>query len=62
VLQLFGEAKDNREIAGQLHLSPKTVETHRINLMRKLKLKNAAELMRFALQYAAKESSGLLGD
>jgi DNA-binding NarL/FixJ family response regulator len=38
------------------------VETHRINLMRKLKLKNAAELMRFALQYAAKESSGLLGD
>ena len=62
VLQLFGEAKDNREIAGQLYLSPKTVETHRINLMRKLKLKNAAELMRFALQYAAKESSGLLGD
>ena len=58
VFQLLGEARSNREIAQQLHLSPKTVETHRMNLMRKLKLKSAAELLRFALQYAEKEASG----
>lgn len=60
ILQLIGEAKSNREMAGQLHLSPKTVETHRTNLMRKLKLKSAAELLRFALQYAEKNSAELL--
>jgi DNA-binding NarL/FixJ family response regulator len=60
VLLLFGEAKSNREIAEQLHLSPKTVETHRMNLMRKLKLKSAAELLRFALQYVEGEAAGLL--
>lgn len=60
ILQLLGEAKTNREMAAQLSLSPKTVETHRMNLMRKLKLRNAAELLRFALQYAEPESSGLI--
>ena len=45
-------------MAEQLHLSQKTVETHRVNLMRKLKLKNAGELLRFALQYVEKEASG----
>jgi len=58
VLQLIGEVKTNREMAEQLHLSQKTVETHRVHLMRKLKLKNAAELLRFALQYVEKEASG----
>ena len=58
IFQLLGEARSNREIADQLHLSPKTVETHRMNLLRKLKLKTAAELLRFALQYVEKESSG----
>ncbi len=58
VFQLIGEAKSNREIGEQLHLSPKTVETHRMSLARKLKLKSAAELLRFALQYVEKEASG----
>ncbi len=58
ILQLLGEAKTNREIAEQLHLSPKTVETHRLNLMRKLKLRNLAELVRFALERAMKEAAG----
>jgi DNA-binding NarL/FixJ family response regulator len=61
IFQLFGEAKSNREIAEQLHLSPKTVETHRMNLTRKLKVKTPAELLRLALQYTAKECSGRLG-
>jgi DNA-binding NarL/FixJ family response regulator len=58
IIQLLGEAKSNREIADQLHLSIKTVEAHRMNLMRKLKLKNLPELLRFALQYFEKEASG----
>jgi DNA-binding NarL/FixJ family response regulator len=58
VLQLVGEVKSTREMAEQLHLSQKTVETHRVNLMRKLKLKNATELLRFALQYVEREASG----
>jgi DNA-binding NarL/FixJ family response regulator len=61
VFQLLGEAKSNREIAEQMHLSPKTVQTHRMHLMRKLKVKSAAELLRFALQYVEKEASGELG-
>ncbi len=58
VLQLLGEAKSNGEIATQLHLSIKTVQTHRMNLAGKLKIKSAAELLRFALQYVEKEASG----
>lgn len=54
ILQLLGEAKSNGEIARQLRLSIKTVQTHRINLAHKLKIHSAAELLRFALQYAEK--------
>jgi DNA-binding NarL/FixJ family response regulator len=60
VFQLIGEAKSNREIAEQLHLSLKTVETHRLSVMRKLKLKTQPELLRIALQYTEKEASGNL--
>lgn len=58
VFQLIGEAKSNREIAEQLHLSAKTVETHRMSLMRKLRLKSTAEVLRFALQYVEKGAAG----
>ena len=37
-----------REIADKLYISPKTVENHRSNLMRKLDLHNAVELVRYA--------------
>jgi DNA-binding NarL/FixJ family response regulator len=58
VFQLLGEVRSNREIAAQLHLSPKTVETHRLNLRRKLNARNTAELIRFALQYTESEVAG----
>jgi len=58
IFQLLGEAKSNREIADQLHLSAKTVGSHRMNITLKLKLKNSAELMRHALHYAEKEAFG----
>ena len=60
VLQLVGEAKSNREIAERLHLSHKTVETHRLNMMHKLKLRTSAKLLRFAMQFVEKDASGSL--
>jgi len=58
ILPFIGQAKSNREIAEELRLSPKTVETHRLNLMSKLKLKNRSELLRFALRYVECEGAG----
>lgn len=48
VLKLVAEGKRNREIAILLSLSIKTVETHRLNLMRKLDAHNGAELSTWA--------------
>ncbi|WP_293235541.1 two component system response regulator [Paludibacterium sp.] len=48
VLKLIAEGRRNREIAEQLSVSIKTVETHRFNLMRKLDAHNAAELSTWA--------------
>ncbi|SEW27569.1 LuxR family transcriptional regulator [Luteibacter sp. 329MFSha] len=41
--------KLNKVIAGELHISPKTVELHRANLMAKLRVHNAVELARAVL-------------
>jgi DNA-binding NarL/FixJ family response regulator len=51
VERLIGKGKDVREIAKLLHLSPKTVETHRSHIKDKLDLKNSREVARFALQW-----------
>lgn len=48
VLKLIAEGKRNREVAECLTISLKTVETHRLNLMRKLDAHNAAELSNWA--------------
>jgi two-component system response regulator NreC len=50
VLQLAAEGLSNPEIAGRLSISPRTVETHRANLMRKLGLKTQTDLIRYALK------------
>jgi DNA-binding NarL/FixJ family response regulator len=50
VLLLTSEGHSRSQIAEQLQISPRTVETHRANLMRKLKLRNRAELVRYALE------------
>ena len=52
VFQLLGAAYSPREIAEQFHLSRKTVETHCEKIKHKLSLNNAAELKRFARQWA----------
>ncbi|HXE42133.1 MAG TPA: response regulator transcription factor [Candidatus Baltobacteraceae bacterium] len=51
VFRLIGEGKGSREIAEKLHLSVKTVEVHRANIKKKLKLKSATELIRQAVQW-----------
>jgi DNA-binding NarL/FixJ family response regulator len=51
VLELIGKGNDMRQIAKVLHLSPKTVETHRSHIKDKLDLKNSREVARFALQW-----------
>ena len=50
VLHLAAEGHSNAEIAKTLSISPRTVETHRANLMRKLNLQNQTDLIRFALK------------
>jgi len=48
VMRLLAEGFAVKEIAEKLYISPKTVENHRSNLMRKLGLRNAIELARYA--------------
>lgn len=52
VFELMGRGFGTREIADRLHLSVKTVASHRENLKRKLKVKTIQELLRFAIAYA----------
>ena len=50
VLQLVAEGKTTREIAELLHLSARTVETHRQNIMNKLDKPTLADLIKYALR------------
>lgn len=49
VLQLAAQGNSNPDISEKLGISPRTVETHRANLMRKLSLKNQTDLVRYAI-------------
>jgi two-component system, NarL family, response regulator NreC len=51
ILQLTAEGCTSAEIATRLYISPRTVETHRTNLMRKLELHNHAQLIQYAIQH-----------
>jgi DNA-binding NarL/FixJ family response regulator len=50
IIQLLAEGNSTKEIASQLDLSVKTVETHRSNLMRKLNLHSISELVLYAVR------------
>jgi two-component system, NarL family, response regulator NreC len=50
ILQLIAEGQTTKEIAWSLDLSVKTVESHRINLMRKLDIHETATLVRYAIR------------
>lgn len=51
ILQLIGEGKARREIALQLHISPKTVAVHHAHIREKLNVRTGAGLIRFAVQW-----------
>lgn len=51
VLRRVALGHTNTEIAKQMHISPRTVETHRANLQRKLGVSGRPELVRYALQH-----------
>ena len=57
VLQLIAEGTANREIAKELSISIKTVETHREHLMAKLDIHNTAGLTRYAISAGIIENS-----
>lgn len=50
ILQLAAEGKTSVEIGKTLFISPRTAETHRANLMRKLSLRSQTDLVRFAIR------------
>ncbi len=51
VLQLVVEGRTNAAIAQALSLSPKTVETYRARIMKKLKVKDTVELVKFSMRH-----------
>jgi DNA-binding NarL/FixJ family response regulator len=57
VLRLIGSGLGTREIAEQLHLSVKTVESYRARLKEKMSLRSGTELLRFAVRWAEEHTS-----
>ena len=49
ILRLVAQGLTNRQIADELKISVRTIEVHRFNLMRRLRVKNVAQLLRQAL-------------
>ena len=50
IIQLLAEGKSNKETASALSVSVKTVEAHRANIMRKLRLRSVSDLVRYAIR------------
>ena len=51
VFQLIGQGMETKELAKELHVSPKTIEVHRANIKAKLQIKTMAELIRHAVRW-----------
>ena len=58
VFQLIGQGKSTRDIAAQLHLSPKTVDVHRANIKEKLGLTDVTALIRHAVRWVETQGGG----
>lgn len=56
ILHFVAEEKSNQEIARMLYLSPRTVETHKRNMLLKLKMKNVAGLVKYYLQSVRRDA------
>jgi DNA-binding NarL/FixJ family response regulator len=53
ILKLISENSTSKQIAELLNVSPKTVENHRLNIVKKLNLQGAHSLLKFALEHKA---------
>jgi DNA-binding CsgD family transcriptional regulator len=53
ILEMIGKGRSSREIATELNLSAKTIESHRLRMKNKMGMKSAAELVRFAVDWTA---------
>jgi DNA-binding CsgD family transcriptional regulator len=51
IFQLIGHGRSTRDIAAELHLSPKTVDVHRGHIKEKLGLEDATALVRHAVRW-----------
>jgi DNA-binding NarL/FixJ family response regulator len=51
ILALIGQGFNNQQIADRLFISPRTVDTHRTNIMQKLDIHDAPNLVRYALEH-----------
>jgi len=58
VLQLLGQGHKRQEIAANLKLSAKTVDTHLAHIQKKLALKNSTELRKYAVQWVLSGEKG----
>jgi len=56
VFQLIGRGHGTRDIATEMHVSVKTIETYRAHIKEKLRLKTAPELMRFAVNWVNQQT------
>jgi DNA-binding NarL/FixJ family response regulator len=56
VFHLIGKGYGTRQISERLHLSIKTIETYRAHIKEKLSLANAAELLRYAIQWVGSQN------
>src|SRR5206468_9657202 len=57
IFERIGKGEEVKSIAKALHLSPKTVETHRANIKEKLNLLNARQVARYAVQWVSAGSA-----
>jgi DNA-binding NarL/FixJ family response regulator len=63
ILHMIGKGASTRETARLLHLSIKTIESHRQRIKRKLSLTTASQLLRYAvLSHAQRQDSSAAGD
>jgi DNA-binding NarL/FixJ family response regulator len=62
VFEMIGRGMPTREIAERLHLSVKTIETHRAHIKQKLNLRNATELLHHAVHWMENEQRSIDAD
>lgn len=57
VLELIGRGLGTSQVAGKLHLSVKTIETHRAHIKEKLQIENASKLLQYAIEWVQSKNT-----